>query len=127
MSKKWGYALATVGGMALGGILGAASWGYMSFQRGYEKGYNESEPEITVLNYKTHGIEGMCVVKNDQEMICAADVDGNGSVDLALLDLQTQQVKEVLLGEDDCVSKYMRKLEEEIQKQQPEPQQLRKQ
>ena len=130
MSNWWKYALVGAGCSFITGLAGVGGM-YLAHQRGhhqgyeegYHDGYEESEPEMFVMDYETHGIEGMCVVRNAQENICAADVDYNGSVDVVLLDAETQQVKEVLLGKDDCASKYLRRLEElkELQKQELTP------
>ena len=125
MTKKLGYGLVALGSFALGGAVFGAGGSYISYkkghERGYEEGYNKSEPEILVLNYETHGIEGLCVIKNAKEMVCAADVDYNGSVDVVLIDVETQQIKDVVPGKDDCTSKYLRSLEEELQKQHGQP------
>ena len=127
MTKKWGYALVALGSFALGGAILGTGGSYISYKKGYERGYdegyNKSEPEILVLNQKTHGIEGLCVVKNAKEMVCAADIDYNGSVDVVLIDVETQQIKDVIPGKDDCTSKYLQKLEEGLQKQEQQPKQ----
>ena|SRR3989344_3014640 len=120
MTKKWGYALVALGSFALGGALLGTGGSYISYKKGYEQGYdegyNKSEPEFLLLDQETHGIEGLCVVKNASEMICATDVDYNGSVDVTLLDVEKESIKDAVLGRNDCVSKgYLEKKLEDPQ------------
>ncbi len=119
MTKKWPYALVALGGLALGGVTCGSG--------GYLLGYYKSEPEIFTMDYEKDGIEGLCVYKNNKEMICAADVNEDGAVDVVTIDVKTQQIIEEksVSGKDDCVNKYLRRLQEEMQKQQQEePQEL---
>ena len=90
---------------------------------GYYYGYYKSEPEIIILNYKQHGVEGMCVARNSREKVCAVDGDNNGSVDVVVIDVETEEMKELLLvGEDTCLNKLLRNIEKETQNQeQPKP------
>lgn len=115
MSNWWKYALAGVSGAFLGGTAGTTL--------GYYYGYYKSEPEIMILNYKQHGVEGMCVTRNSREKVCAVDGDNNGSVDVVVIDVETEEMKEILLvGEDTCLNKLLRNIEEETQNQeQPKP------
>ena len=104
MSNWWKYSLAGAGCLFLGGA------------GGYYYGYYKSEPEIVILRYETDGLEGFCVYRTNSEMVCAADLDHNGSVDVSVVDVETQTIKEVQLGQDDCTKKYLRSLEKELQK-----------
>lgn len=133
MEKKWQYALVALGGFLLCGTttsVGTYLGNKKGYERGYEKGYNQgyeegleegynkSEPEIMFLNYKIHGLDGMCVVRNKNEMVCALDADDNGSIDTLVLDPNTLEIKEgSTYGEDDCDSKYLRNRQKEQQKQ----------
>lgn len=110
MSNWWKYALAGVGGAFFAGTAGTTL--------GYYFGYYKSEPEILILDRERHGFEGWCVVKSANEMVCAADANYDGAVDVVLMDVEKQEIKEVVYGKDDCVSKRLRTLEQKLQKQQ---------
>ncbi len=139
MERKWQYALVGLGSFlfcgattGLGTYLGHKKGyergheaGYnQGYEEGFEEGYNKSEPEILFLNYKTHGLDGMCVKRNAHEMVCSIDVDDNGSIDTIVFDPNTSEMKETTPGLDDCVSKNLRNKQKE-QKQEPKkPQEL---
>jgi|SRR3989344_3916012 len=115
MSNWWKYILVGAGCTLVTGAGGAGGM-YVSYHSGYARGYEEKEPEIAILDYNEDGMEGMCVVKNATEIVCAADVNYDGAVDVALLDVETGQVKESFPGKEDCGSKYLhRNLERLLQ------------
>src|SRR3989344_6707550 len=128
MEKKWQYTLIGLGGFLLcGATTGVGTYlgskngyerGYKEgYNQGYEEGYENSEPEILFLNYQTHGLEGMCVKRNANEMVCSVDVDDNGSIDTIIYDPNTSEMKEATPGQDDCDSKYSRRKKRESPKQ----------
>lgn len=112
------YALIGLGGLLLGSALGSLGFGSYQHKKGFDKGfteghekgqaegyikgYDESEPEMYVLTLNLHGQEGLCVVKNSREAVCALDENNDGAVDLVYVNWETKEPEKVLHGKHKC-------------------------
>ena len=100
-SDKHKYLAAGFVGAGIGslfaGCLGIVGGLYV----GIQVGRDEMEKKIYIYDHAADGKEGLCIQKNDHQIICAYDTNSDGAVDIVLY--EDGVPKEVKWGKEKCL------------------------
>jgi len=96
-SQRWKYAVGGVIGSFIGGNVGILAGLYVESKICRK----EMEKRIYIYDHTADGKEGLCVQKNEHQVVCAYDYNLDGAVDIVLY--EDGRIKDVKLGEEKCL------------------------
>ncbi|MEK6899933.1 MAG: hypothetical protein AABX05_02300 [Nanoarchaeota archaeon] len=91
-----------------GAFLGGITCGGIGTYMGFRTGYNINEilfPQISISDYNGDGDDDLCVELSYHEIICALDLNQDGSMDFIVVDTEKDEITELKLGENPCPKK----------------------